>query len=58
MHVAVTSQPDEIVQGTETQSMHRDLLLDREIVLLNEQHKRDLESHEISPNLMKQEMLQ
>ena len=38
--------------------MHRDLLLDREIVLLNEQHKRDLESHEISPNLMKQEMLQ
>jgi len=37
--------------------MHRDLLLDREIVWLNKQHKRKPENHDISLNLMKQEML-
>jgi len=57
-HEAVTSQLHETVQGTEPQSIHRDLLLDQEIVRLNEQHKRELENHEISLNLMKQEMLE
>jgi len=57
-HEAVTSQLDKTVQGTEAQSIHRDLLLDQEIVRLNEQHKRELENHEISLNLMKQEMLE
>jgi len=57
-HEAVTSQLHETVQGTEAQSIHRDLLLDQEIVRLNEQHKRELENHEISLNLMKQEMLE
>jgi len=31
-HEAVTSQLHETVQGTEAQSIHRDLLLDQEIV--------------------------
>jgi len=57
-HEAVTSQLHETVQGTEAQSIHRDLLLDPEIVRLNEQHKRELENHEISLNLIKQEMLE
>jgi len=57
-HEAVTSQLHEMVQGMEAQSIHRDLLLDQEIVRLNEQHKRELENHEISLNLMKQEMLE
>jgi len=57
-HEAVTSQLHETVQGTEAQSIHRDLLLDQEIVRLNEQYKRELENHEISLNLMKQEMLE
>jgi len=57
-HEAVTSQLHETVQGTEAQSIHRDLLLDQDIVRLNEQHKRELENHEISLNLMKQEMLE
>jgi len=57
-HEAVTSQLHETVQGTEAQSIHRDLLLHQEIVRLNEQHKRELENHEISLNLMKQEMLE
>jgi len=57
-HEAVTSQPHETVQGTEAQSIHRDRLLDQEIVRLNEQHKSELENHEISHNLMKQEMLE
>jgi len=47
-----------MVQGTEAQSIHRDVLLDQEIVRLNEHHKRELENHEISLNLMKQEMLE
>jgi len=37
--------------------MHRDLLLDREIVRLNKQHKRKRENHDISLNLIKEEML-
>jgi len=57
-HEAVTSQLHEKVQGTEAQSIHRDLLLDQEIVRLNKQHKWGLENHEISLNLMKQEMLE
>jgi len=57
-HEAVTSQLHETVQGTEAQSIHRDLLLEQEIVRLNEQHKRELENHEISLNLMKQEMIE
>jgi len=57
-HEAVTSQLHKTVQGTEAQSIHRDLLLDQEIVRLNEQHKRELENHEISLNLMKQEILE
>ena len=57
-HEAVTSQLHETVQGTEAQSIYRDLLLDQEIGRLNEQHKRELESHEISLNLMKEEMLE
>jgi len=57
-HEAVTSQLHETVQGTEAQSIHRDLLLDQEIVRLNEQHNRELENHEISFNLMKQEMIE
>jgi len=57
-HKAVTSQLPETVQGTEAQSIHRDLLLDQEIVRLNEQYKRELENHEISLNVMKQGMLE
>ena len=55
---AVTSQLHETVQGTEAQSIHRDQVLDQEIVRLNEQHKSELENDEISLNLIKQEMLQ
>jgi len=57
-HEAVTSKLNEAVHGTDEQSMHRDLLLAREIIWLNQQHKRELENHEISINHMKQEMLQ
>jgi len=57
-HKAVTSRLHETLQGTEAQSIHRDLLLDQEIVRLNKQHKRGLENHDISHNLMKQEMLE
>ena len=56
-HKAVTSQLHETVQGMAAQSIHRDLLQDQEIVRLNEQHRRELENHEISLNLMKQEMV-
>jgi len=52
-HEAVTSQLHEMVQGTGEQSMHRDLLLDQEISQINEQHKRELQNHEMSINLMK-----
>ena len=39
-HMAVTSHLHEAVQGTGEQSMHRDILLDQEIVRINEQHKQ------------------
>ena len=55
---AGTSQHHETAQGTEAQSIHQDLLLDQEIVRLNEQHKRQLENHEISLNRLKKEMLE
>jgi len=38
--------------------MHQDLQLDPEIVLFNEQQKRELDNHEISINLMKPELQQ
>jgi len=55
-HEAVTSHLHKAVQGTGEQSMHRDLLLDQEIVRINEQHKRELENHEISINLVRDEL--
>jgi len=55
-HEAVTSHLHEAVQGTGEQSMHRDLLLDQEIVRINEQHKRELAAHEISINLVRDEL--
>jgi len=57
-HVAITSQLHDVVHGTGEQSMHRDLLLDQEIARINEQHKRELENHQISINLMKDELSQ
>jgi len=54
----VTSQLHETVQGTEAQSIHVDLRLNQELVWLNEQHKRELENHDISRNLIKKEMLE
>jgi len=36
--------------------MHRDILLDQEIVRINEQHKRELENHEMSINLVRDEL--
>jgi len=44
------------VQGTGEQSMHRDLLLDQEIVRIYEQHKRELANHEISISLMRDKL--
>jgi len=55
-HEAVTSQLHVAVQGTGEQSMHRELLLDQEIAWINEQHQRELENHETSINLMKDEL--
>jgi len=55
-HEAVTSHLHEAVQGTGEQSMHRDLLLDREIVRINEQHKRELANHEMSINLVRDDL--
>ena len=55
-HEAVTSHLHEAVQGTREQSMHRELLLDQEIVRINEQHKREMETHEISINLVRDEL--
>jgi len=57
-HEAVTSQLDEAVQGTGVQSMHRDILLDQEIARINEQHKRELENHEVSINRRRRELQQ
>ena len=45
---SVTSQLHNAVHGTDEQSIHEDFMLDREIVRVNEQHKRELELHEIS----------
>jgi len=36
--------------------MHRDLLLDQEIFRINEQHKREMETHQISTNLVRDEL--
>jgi len=36
--------------------MHRDLLLNQEMVRINEQHKWELETHEISINLVRDEL--
>ena len=55
-HEAVTSHLHEAVQGTGEQSMRRDLLLDQEIVRINEQHKRELANHEMSINLVRNEL--
>jgi len=55
-HEAVTSHLHEAVQGTGEQSMHRDLLLDQEIGRINEQHKREMENHEMSINLIRHEL--
>ena len=55
---AGTSHLHEAVQGTAEPSMHRDLLLDQEIVRINEQHKRDLANHKISINLVRDELRQ
>jgi len=55
---AVTAQLHEAVQGTDQQFMHRDLLLDQEIVRINEQHRGELENHEASINLMRNELRQ
>jgi len=55
-HEAVTSHIHEAVQGTGEQSMHWDLLLDREIVGINEQHKPELANHEIRTNLVRDEL--
>jgi len=55
-HEAVTSHLLKGVQGTGEQSMHRDLLLDQEIVRINEPHKRELENHEMSINHVRDEL--
>jgi len=55
-HEAVTSHLHEAVQGTGEQSMHQDLLLDQEIVRINKQHKRELANHEMSINLVRDEL--
>jgi len=55
-HEAVTSHLHEAVQGTDQQSMHRDLLLDQEIVRINEHYKREMDNHKISINLVRDEL--
>jgi len=55
-HEAVTSQLDKAVHGTDEQSMQWDLLLDRQMVRINEQHKRKLENYEISINLVSDDL--
>ena len=37
----------------EALSMHQDRVLEQEIFQLKEQHERDLDTHELSINLMK-----
>jgi len=36
--------------------MHRDLLLDQEIFRIKEQHKREMENHEMSINFVRDEL--
>jgi len=55
-HKAVTSHLHATVQGPGQQSMRRDLLLDQEIVRINKQHKRELANHEISMNVVRDEL--
>jgi len=55
-HEVVTSHLHEAVQGTGEQSMHRDLLLDQEIVRINKQHKRELAAPGISITLVRHEL--
>jgi len=55
-HEAVTSHLPEAVAGTGEQSMYQEPLLDQEIVQINEQHKRELTNHEISINLVRDEV--
>jgi len=55
---AVIYQLHDIVQGTEAQSMRRDLMLDKEIVRLNEQDERELENHEIDLVLKREALRQ
>jgi len=50
------SRLHEAVQGTRKQSLHRDLLLDHEIVQINEQHKRELANLEKGINLVRHEL--
>jgi len=38
--------------------MHGDVLLDSEIVRINEQHKREMENHQMSINLVRDELQQ
>jgi len=51
---AVPPQLHAAVQGTDEQSMQGDLILDREIFWLHEQHKRELDNHDVSINLVKE----
>jgi len=44
------------VQGTGEQSRHRDLLIDQDIVRIKAQHKRELENHEMSIILVRDEL--
>jgi len=55
-HEAVTFHLHEAGQGTGKHSMHGDLLLDQEIVRINEQHKRELDNHEMSIDLVREEL--
>ena len=55
-HEAVTSHLNEAVQRTGEQSMHGDILLDQEIAPINEHHKLELENHEMSINLVRNEL--
>ena len=55
-HEAVTSHLHEALQGTGELSLHQDLLLDQGIVRINEQHKRELENHKMSINLVRDEL--
>jgi len=55
-HEVVTARLHEAVQGTGEQSMHRNLLLDKEIVRIPEQHKRELANNQIRINLVRDEL--